>query len=516
MMTLTQRLQQFQIGAANNIDVAPQPIVSFPGWAPDRAPLGSTGSINAINVIPTTDGFRPLPDLKTQASALSARCQGAVAVQATGGEVYTYAADASKLYRIDVSESLTEVTGDYEQAASDAQIEYAHFGNTILATHIATPLQGATIGSGNFSDHITSSDKPQARHIAVIRDQVVLGDTTDETDGAQPSRVWWSGLNDSNDFTPAASTLCDFQNVAGGEAGKVMRIVGGAEYGLIFLEHQIVRMSFVGAPLAYQLDTINRRHGTPISGSVIGHGRLVFYVSEEGFYFTDGTTSTPIGHGMVDRFFWNNFDLSNQGRMFSAIDPVNKTVCWSHPGEGTSTAGEPNRIWFYNWAENKWSEGEVTTQLVFTGIDAGLTLAELDTISSELSGLPFPLGSRAYQGGDKVLAAFNGSNVYCTFEGANLAATLDTGEFQPFRGQRSEITGVRPYIDGGTITAAVASRIRVQDSASFGSAASLNASGLCTLLSEGRHHRVRCSVAAGGTWEHAQGVEVTAVGTGVT
>ena len=93
---------------------------------------------------------------------------------------------------------------------------------------------------------------------------------------------------------------------------------------------------------------------------------------------------------------------------------------------------------------------------------------------------------------------------------------FDTGEFQPFRGQRSQVVSVRPFIDGGTITAAVASRVKVQDSVSFGSAASLNTSGLCPLLSEGRHHRVRCSVAAGGSWTHAQGVEIGAVGTGVT
>ena len=101
------------------------------------------------------------------------------------GEVYVYAADANKLYQIDVSETLTNVTGDYEEAAADAQIEWAQFGNTVLATHYDTPLQGATIGSGNFSDHITSSDKPQARHMAIVRDQVVLGDTQDDTDGQQ-------------------------------------------------------------------------------------------------------------------------------------------------------------------------------------------------------------------------------------------------------------------------------------------------------------------------------------------
>jgi len=514
-MSLTQRLQQFQIGVSNNIDIAPQPIIQFTSFAPDKAPYGSPGMINATNVIPTSEGFRPLPDLSTQASALDDRAQGAVAVQATTGEVYVYLMDEKKLYQIDVSETLTDVSGSTYTTPTDAQVEWAQFGNTILATNYSDHVQGASItGSGTFSDHFTSTLKPKARHIAIVRDQVVLGDTRDAVDGQQPTRIWWSALNDSADFDPSAQTLCDFQSIP--DSGKVMKVIGGAEYGLVFLEHAIVRMSFVGAPLSYQIDTINRRHGTPLSGSVIGHGRLVFYWSEEGVYFTDGTSSTPIGHGMVDRFFWDNFDLSNQGRMFAAIDPLNTTVAWSFPGEGASTAGEPNRIWFYNWLENKWSEGEVDTQLIFTGIDAGLTLAELDTISATLGGLPFPLGARAYQGGDKILAAVNQSNVYCTFSGANLAATLDTGEFQPFRGQRSEVVGVRPFIDGGTITAAVASRIRVQDTATFGGAAALNASGLCTLLSEGRHHRIRCSVAAGGTWTHAQGVEVSAIGTGVT
>ena len=33
--------------------------------------------------------------------------------------------------------------------------------------------------------------KPRARHVDVVREFLVLGNTNDTTDGAVPNRVWW-------------------------------------------------------------------------------------------------------------------------------------------------------------------------------------------------------------------------------------------------------------------------------------------------------------------------------------
>lgn len=505
MTSLAQRLFAIQ-GALQSNATLPK-IIEFGEWLPDRAALGLPGVVIARNVRPCPDGYRPLPGLTAQSDALSARPQGAAAVRDTTGTVYYYAGDASKLYRLfgaawsDVSKS-----GGYMTAA-DSTWEFALFGSTFIATNFDDPVQSQTIGSGSFADHITSSDKPKARHMDVVREFLVLGNTNDAVDGTRPSRVWWSGINDSDDFTPAASTQCDFQDLPDG--GWVQRIVGGVEYGLIFQETMIRRMTYVGSPLVFELVPIDRARGTPIPNSVIGYGRLVFFISDDGFFMTDGiSAAVPIGDEKVDRTFWSQFDVAYASRVSTAIDPVSKVVMWAFPGSGHSS-GTPNVIYLYHWPTRRWAESNQSIQWILRALSKGYTLDELDTVSTSIDSLGFSLDSRAWTGNVIKLAGFNTSHVLVFFDGTNLAATIDTGDFQPNPDGLSLVSSLRPLIDGGTVTAQLASRIRVQDSVSYGTAATIDTDGKCSVLDTGRYHRARLNVPAGSTWNHAQGFQIT-------
>ena len=511
---LSQRLLQLQGAIANNPDLTPQSIIDYKGWMPDRSPLGNPGELEATNVRPTEDGYAPLPDQATQATALDARCQGAAAVSSAAGVVTTYAGDASKLYGIGPEGTPTDlsVSGGYSTAA-DGQWEFTQFDQTFIATNYDNPVQGITVGGTQFSNLIAGTYKPMFRHIDVVRDFLVGGNSTDSTDGDRPNRVWWSGFRDATDFTPSAATQCDFEDLE--EGGWIQRIIGGAEYGLIFQERQISRMSYIGPPIVFQFDTIDRKRGTPIPGSVVGFGRLVFFYSDDGFMLKDGVQTQPIGHRAVDRKFNTDFSNTYIGRVFSAIDPINKIVMWSFPGESQSTAGEPNRVWMFNWAENKWAEAELDLQLVYRALTPGLTLDDLDTISTSLDSLPFSLDSRAWTGGALIAGSFNSSNRLSHFSGNNLAATIDTGERQLFSGKKGEVTGTRPYVDGGTPTVAVGSRQSPQATNAFGTAVAVDGSGFSSQLVQGLYHRFRTTIPADTTWNHAQGIEVFATGAGV-
>ena len=495
-------------------------IVPFGEWLPDRADFANPGATEALNVIPTADGYRPFPALSAVSSnALTARCQGAIASTDNSGNVYLYAGDASKLYRQAPDLTLTDVSksGGYAIAA-DGFWEGAQFGTQVLMTDYDDAVQEITVGaSDTFADLITSTDKPKARHIAVVGNFVVLGWTNDTTDGERPGRVWWCGLNASTgngnpaDFTPAASTQCDFQDIP--DAGGVQKIIGGADYGLIVMERGIYRMTYVGSPLVFRFDPIERSRGTPFPGSVIGLGRLAFYISEEGIFATDGIQSIPIGNAKVDKWLWDQLDTVYRSRLSSAVDPVNKLVLWGFPGTG-ATSGNPNTILIYNWAEKKFSYVSANHEIIFRAQSQGYTLDTLDTFSTDLDALPFSLDSRAWTGGELTIGAFNTSHVYGTFTGANLAATIETSEFQPHQGY-SDIQHSRPLIDGGTITAALASRNALTDTVTFGTARSMITDGECPTVGNGRYHRLRASIAASGTWTHAQGMEVASVAAGV-
>lgn len=474
---------------------------------------------DAQNVIPIVDGFGPLKGLSVDSDALTARARGAVAAADSSGNIYVYAGDATKLYQL-VNEVFSDVSksGGYSgSAASDAQWEFLPFSSSyLLATNYDDPIQNtAPAAGGTFADLIDGTNKPKARHLAAIGDFVILGNTNDTTDGVKPARVWWSGLADPTDFDPAAATQSDYQDLA--EGGEVQRIIGGRKRGLVIQDSIIRLMPYVGSPLVFDLSyVIDRDRGTLIPGSVVALGGLVFFISDEGFMlFTEASGSVPIGHGLVDKYFWDNFDMVYRSRVTAAIDPLNKCVFWSYP-DTTASGGSPNRLLIYNWATKEWARATVNTEMVFTTRKQGYTLDSLDSLSTDIDSLTFSLDSRAYTAGGLTIAAFDTDHKFNFFTGSNLAATLDTGDIQPFMEGQSMVNEVRPLVDGGasSTTVKVASRLRLQDTVTFGSSHSLSADGAATPIVTSRYHRFRTEIAAAATWTHAQGVQIKATAQG--
>jgi hypothetical protein len=500
-MMLSQRLQ-------TRIRSYPPKIVPFAGWTPDRPPFGSEGATVATNVFASESGFRPLPALNPFSDALDARPQGAAAGKDSAGNISFFAGDASKLYSL-VNNSFADVSksGGYS-TSDDGTWEFAQFGSRVIATNFDDAVQSYTLGTSSaFADLFTSTNKPKARHGDVVLDFYMMGNTSDTTDGAVPNRVWWTALNNVLDADPSASTQADYQDIPDG--GWVQRILGGFQYALVFLETQVQRLYYVGSPLIFDRDPIDRQRGTFIPNSVIGYGALAGFISEEGFMATAGGEAQAIGNNAVDREFLNQFDRAHIARVSSAYDPVSKVMLWAFPGTG-HTAGQPNVIFLVHLPTMRWSKAEVNVELILRTMQQGYTLDGLDAVSTDLDALAFSLDSRAWTAGNIKMGAFSTLYKLGFFDGSNLAATIETADYQPNPAGRSRVFMTRPLVDGGTPTSAVASRDKLTDTATFGSAATMNLNGSCTLLSEGRYHRARVTVPAASTWTHAQGVEMHA------
>ena len=491
----------------------PRTTIPFTEWRPDLSDYRNPGDTIVRNVIPHEDGYDPFPNITVQSDAITDRCQGATAAKDTSGNIFVYAGDQTNLYRL-ADQSWTDVSGaTYATAATDTW-EFAQFGTTLIATNYTDAVQSITVqGSGNFANLITSTEKPKAKHIDVIRDFVVLGNINSTADGITPNRVHWSAINDAADFDPDATTQCDYQDIATG--GPCQKIVGGVEYGLVFMESQIWRMTYAGSPLIFQFDAIDRRRGTPIPNSVVAFGRYVFFISQEGFFVSDGVTSTPIGDDKVDETFWDQFDIANAHRVSSAIDPVTKSVLWLFPGESNS-AGAPNRLYLYKWTEQKFTEILTSAftsapDVIFWAGSQGFTLEDLDSVSASIDALTESLDSAAWQGRES-LACFDDAKKFNLFTGTNLEATIDTSEYST--GDRSLVRNIRPLVDNANATVAIASKTRLADTSTYGTAVSMTTDGDCPVLSEGRYHKARVVIPAGETWQHVQGIEVEATRTG--
>lgn len=484
------------------------PVVPFGPYLPDLPALENPGATVASNVLPAANSYRPIADFAALSTALDARVRGAVALKDSSGNTYNYAGDATKLYSV-TAIAVTDVSksGGYSNG-SDDDWEFAQDANNnrVIATNYANPVQSVTLGTSPFADLITSTDKPKAKHLVVHPKNFLVLGNLDDNIGVAPTGIRWSAQGTYTDFDESATTQSD-REVLQGDSGWVQRLIAAGEYVLIFRERSITRMTYIGPPNVFQFDEVEQRRGCGLAHkSVTNVGRLVFFLSEDGFYAYDGVQSTPIGANKVDRTFLADLNSSFISRVSGAVDPLNKLVYWAYPSTA-STDGACDKMMIYDYSSQRWSTATIATQLIFPSLSQGYTLEGLDAVSSSLDALPASLDSRAWTGGAIQLGVFDSANRLGTLTGANLAATVETAENQIFPGNRALLTEVMPIVDGGTLSMNVLYRDRLNDAYTTSGSSAQNAQGFCPFLISARNFRFRVTVAAGGTWTHALGVD---------
>ncbi len=514
MPGLAQRLNAIRPALA--VKSAAPVTIPFTEWRPDLPAFANPGMTEANGVMPRKASYSPVGSLMPLSNALDGPCLGAIRTRDNAGNIFLYAGTEKKLYEL-IGDTFTDQSGDTYATGGDDNWEFVVWepGQLIIATNGSDPVQSLDIGSGSsddFGDLITGTNKPTAKHMAVVRNFLVLGNTEDTTDGTTTSRVWWSALLDPESFDPDAAEQSDYEDLAAG--GAVQKVLGGTDYGVIFQTGLIRRMQYVGSPLVWSFPIADKDRGSPVPNSIVQYGRTVFYVSEAGFFAFDGYQSHAIGEGKVDRTFWRQFDASNKVNMSVAIDPLNKLVIWAFPGHG-SADGKANKLYFYKWDDGKWSEADMNVNCVTDVHTPGVTLEDLDSESSNIDALTFSLDAERWKAGEALIAAFTRDYKLSSFEGPTLPATLTTGERQLFRGRTVHVRRVRPLIDGAMPAVAIAGRPRHSDISDFGTPVAIEPAGWCPVKNRARYQRFRLTTAAGETWDHAQGVEVTAAPGGV-
>ena len=484
-------------------------MINFGEFLPDQPALNNPGATEAKNVIPAATGYRCFKDLSALSGAATNKILGMFAGKDDSGQAALYAGDSGKLYKMNAADSsLTDLSkgGGYSTGAGN-RWRFVQFGETILATNFDDAIQTNTVASGSaFAD--LAGSPPRAKFITTVRDQVMVANTNDTSDGDKPYRIWWGGINSTTSWTPGTN-LSDFQDVV--DAGDCTGLIGG-EYAIALFDRAIVRLSFVGAPLVYQVDRLTNQRGCSVPGSVasVGSG-LVFFLSDDGFYMLRGTDLVPIGAEKINRWFLDRFKVADKENVVSAVDPINQNVVWAFPSTASAT-GENDEILVYNYNLNRWSYAEVDCTALSQLFTAGYTLEQLDNISSSIDALPASLDDALYKGGSFFFAGAKDKKVHA-FTGDCLNATIETGEFQVSPGKRSLINNVIPYLtnksgQSPTVSVAIGSRSRQIDQPTFTNTSSINTDGYCPVRSMGGFHRVRLSVT--GDWEVAQGVDVDA------
>lgn len=434
------------VNPANTLDIGE--------WLPDLPPLRNPGALQAFNVIPELNSYRSIDSPQAFTTALASPARGAIWGPDGAGSVFNFAGDAANLYRLDGGVNWTNVnrtTGNPGYANSPNTFwSFAQFGRRVIAVTAADNPQYFDVGtSSNFADLADVGDEPpRARHVAVIRDFVFMGNTA--TEGSAPAGLFgedfiaWSGFNASQIWTPSQSTQSDTQQLLG-RGGAIQAIVGG-NYGLIFQQNSIWRADYVGPPIIFNLDEFQTGHGAIAPRSVVRDRDLTYYYSLDGFYRTNGASVEPIGNNRVNRWFEQNASVQALDSMQGVVDRRRRLIIWAF--RTTTGATSNNRIIIYNWAADKWAYGAIDSQIISGYSPQGLNLDQLDT--------PLPDGididsigvdSDAFKRNVVSVALFDADNRMAVLAGPALRAEVDTVERLAPAGQTETTLSVRPLLE---------------------------------------------------------------------
>jgi hypothetical protein len=480
-------------------------MIPFAPWLPDTAAFETGSSREALNVIPSLSGFRPFPAFANIASAITGAVRGAVSVRALNGTIFNFCGDGTKLYRLNTNglawTDVSRVTGGAYSTAADGRWTFAQFGDFLIAANGTDAPQVFNMASAtNFSN--LGGSPPQSAFAGTIREFGILA-----KNATANNRIRWSAIGNIADWIASATTLSDYQDFP--EGGSIMGFVGG-EYGVVFQERAIQRMSFEGPPTVFRFDKITNFLGCRAEGSIASYENLIFFLSDDGFYMLRGGAElVPIGSEKVDRWLEGNIDSSYLYRISAAIDPINKLYV---VGFASNTGnGVADQLLVYNWISGQWSRVSQQHQLVYTAAtQATYTIDGMNAVSATIDGLPFPMDSRFWAGsGRLLLSAFDTSNRQGMFTGLPLAATIETGDFQLAPGRRSLFRALKPLVEGQDVVPSmvVGKRNSLSQSVTYGVSVPANAYGVCDARVNGRYHRARISIPANSQWQFARGID---------
>jgi len=474
--------------------------LTFGEWMPDQ-PSVSGALTDAKNVVSQAIGYGPFPSPVTfSTSSASEDLTTLYAAKQPNGDTALFAAGSTKIYTVSGVGAITQVKSGMTTGTND-KVRFTQFGSTIISTNNSQKLQSWTLGtSTSFAD--LSATAPVAKYITVVRDFVVVANTYESAEQKQ-YRVRWSAINDETDWTENVNTQSDYQDIPDG--GQIVGIRGG-EFGLVFLERAIHRMSYVGTPFIFQFDNISRGKGCMVAGSIAQYQGITFFLSDDGFYMCDGQNITPIGSEKIDRYFIDNASDSDYGTMSAAVDPIRKLVIWNY-----KTIYGNRNVLIYNFKTQKWTYGDAGTDFLSEASTSSVTLEQLDSISSSIDALTTSLDSRLYVGGKYFLGGTLGARVM-TYTGANQTGVIATGDLDI--GANSVVTLARPIVDNGSATVAIASRTLLDQSVVFNTAVAASSENRVPLRSAGRYHRLKITP-TGSSWKNAISVDVDVTPQGV-
>ncbi|MES2497120.1 MAG: hypothetical protein V4618_13485 [Pseudomonadota bacterium] len=462
-------------------------------YKPDQPPHLQDGLQTADGVVPIANGYAPIPQFSAAVNgALGGTCLGAAAYR-TNGENFVFAATAGKIRRY-TSTGYTDLkTGMFSTAAIG--VRFCPYASFMLATNGVDAVQKFDPTSpSSFTDLDASA--PTARFLAVVRGFVVAGYADDDS-----LRVAWSDNGDPTEWTPGTLEAGLYQMPSGGD---ITGLVGG-EYGLVFQENRVLRMTYTADDTIWQFDEIATDVGCIAPWSLATYGKITFFLSTKGLMACDGISVEAIGSEKVDREFLSVLDRTYIENMSAVVDPTRSLYIVAQP-----SANPTNRAFIYHYGLQRWTTAQIGQQRMFSALAAGASLEDLDAIYGNLDLIPISLDSAAFRGGYPVMMLFDAASALGALSGTPMGANLVDARRELVPGRKSRITSVRPLGDMPSSTLSLSMSDSLSEDGTSTDYTDRTAGGFYRMRQSANFSQVSLSIAAGVSWSYVQGYDIEA------
>lgn len=486
--------------------------IPFGEWLPDLPTYENPGAIEALNVIPAEGSYIPfLQHVPNPVAILDDVVRGAAAVIQEADIIQLYVGSVNGVF---TSAGTSFVNILAAPVSADYAWKFIRVNNVMVALHPGHVPVYSTVDTIDPAVNVPGNP-PTAVCGAQVSDFLMLGNLIkdpDDFNNAFPSRIRWSGQNNiGSPWISDPATQADFQDMPP-EGGAIVAIAG-REVGTIYQQRMISRATYRGPPEIFDIVTVEDKRGAIARDCIVDVGQFQFFIAEDGFFIWNGTNSTPISDGKVNRYFFNKLNYAARSKICGAVDFTNGCVLWAFP---TSSSGALDEILIYSYRVNKWTHSIQTLEFLFNSAASNVTLDEL---TDPLESYDISFDDAFFrQGGRSRVAAFNDSHAYGLFNGDPMPAVIDTGEFSGPNGLRVFVNGVRPLVDVAVPSAQIQVAVRDQlmgQPPVFSSPVDQEVHGFCPIIADARFMRFRLLLDEGVNWGHAVGVDVSRKSTGI-
>lgn len=397
------------------------------GWLPDFPPFAMPpgGLYQCKNYIPYHEGYWAAKNKQDYSTnSVSGTPYKGIEVMDTDGSYYQFIATTTKLYRLELDKSFTDISkSGYTYGGTLDNWSMVPYGNWLIATNFADPVQvlkGLT--SSNFID--LGGNPPKAKYALLIYGHLILG-YLNENGVVTPNKVRWSGFENPESWTASLTTGAGSQVLydTGGEITAMAPLGNGF---LVFHPTSVTLGYYSGAPLTFSFIANRLRNIGAIPESVVSIGTKVFFFDRKNIYAYDGETLETLGNG-IQYTLINSIHPEFYHRISTAVDTNRGLIFWAYPSISQDT-GVCDRILVYNYDAKRYALIEIEVDCLF-GMHTGAQLLD-DLNYTSFDDIPYQLDSAHWKAKNLAISCMNPSNKkLALFTGTSMTGTIETGEF---------------------------------------------------------------------------------------